>query len=228
MGEMDLLFDALNRSADGAYVIDADQRIVFWNAAAERMLGYGSAEVIGRPCHEVLQGRDDNNNVWCRMRCKVAVRSSKGDAVDTFTVCAQSSQGTPRWINVSILPFPVTTESGARLVVHLFRDGTVQKQQEALSNQILMAVQTLQLPVAGNPVPPVVAASQHDVMLTHRELQVLDLLARGMNTTAVAESLSISVSTTRNHIQNIFQKLQVHSRAQAVAYAFEHGLVSHQ
>ncbi len=56
---------------------------------------------------------------------------------------------------------------------------------------------------------------------------MLDRMTQGMSTKAIAESLSISVSTTRNHIQNIFQKLQVHSRAQAVAYAFEHGLVTH-
>lgn len=220
---MESLFDALNRSADGAYVIDADQRIVFWNASAERMLGYRSDEVVGRPCHEVLQGRDDDNKTWCRLRCRVAIQSSRGEAVDTFTVCAQSQAGSQRWINVSILPFPITSEDGSRLVVHLFRDGTLQKQQEALSNQILAAVQNLQRPQTaafGAPEPP----NPPDVVLTGREQQVLELLARGMNTKAVAESLSISVSTTRNHIQNIFQKLQVHSRAQAVAYAFEHGL----
>lgn len=226
-GEMEPLFDALNRSADGAYVIDADQRIVYWNAAAERMLGYRSIDVLGRLCHDVLQGRDDDNKAWCRLRCKVAIKSSRGDPVDTFTVCAQSSRGAPRWINVSILPFPVTSENGERLVVHLFRDSTLQKQHEALSNQILEAVQNLQQPQAGNaeltetfdlPVPE----------LTRRERQVLEQLARGLSTPEVAESLSISVSTTRNHVQNIFQKLQVHSRAQAVAYAFEHGLVPRQ
>ncbi|MEZ4771008.1 MAG: LuxR C-terminal-related transcriptional regulator [Caldilineales bacterium] len=222
---MEPLFDALNRSADGAYVIDADQRIVYWNAAAERLLGYRSDEVVGRPCHEVLQGRDDNNHAWCRLRCRVAVQSSRGEAVDTFTVCAQSRAGSPRWINVSILPFPVTSQDGARLVVHLFRDGTLQKQQEALSNQILAAVQNLQgTPTLNFELPG--PATLPQAALTPRELQVLDCMTQGMNTAAIAESLSISVSTTRNHIQNIFQKLQVHSRAQAVAYAFEHGLAS--
>lgn len=223
---MEPLFDALNRSADGAYVIDADQRIVYWNAAAERLLGYRSDEVIGRPCHEVLQGRDDSNKAWCRLRCRVAVLSSRGKAVDTFTVCAQSRTGSQRWINVSILPFPITSEDGARLVVHLFRDGTLQKQQEALSNQILAAVQNLQgIQTSIDAVPE--SATLPQAVLTQRELQVLERMAQGMSTKAIAESLSISVSTTRNHIQNIFQKLQVHSRSQAVAYAFEHGLVTH-
>ncbi len=223
---MESLFDALNRSTDGAYVIDADQRIVYWNAAAERMLGYRSDEVVGRPCHEVLQGRDDDNRAWCRLRCRVAVRSSRGEPVETFSVCAQPAFGAPRWINVSILPFPIASENGERLVVHLFRDGTQQKQQEALSNQILAAVQNLQgMQITRVAMPD--SATLPPVVLTQRELQVLDRMAQGMSTKAIAESLSISSSTTRNHIQNILQKLQVHSRAQAVAYAFEHGLVSH-
>jgi DNA-binding NarL/FixJ family response regulator len=51
-------------------------------------------------------------------------------------------------------------------------------------------------------------------------------LAQGFSTQQIVQALSISRSTTRNHIQNIYQKLEVHTRAQAVAYAFEHGLVS--
>lgn len=62
--------------------------------------------------------------------------------------------------------------------------------------------------------------------LTERELDVLMLLARGLSTADIAQSLSISSSTTRNHIQNIFQKLGVHSRSAAVAWAFEQGLVT--
>jgi DNA-binding NarL/FixJ family response regulator len=57
-------------------------------------------------------------------------------------------------------------------------------------------------------------------------MEVLHLLAQGFSTQQIVQALSISRSTTRNHIQNICQKLEVHTRAQAVAYAFEHGLVS--
>ena len=58
---MEPLFESLSRAADGAYVIDADQRIVYWNPAAERLLGYRAEDVLGRACHEVLRGRDDDN-----------------------------------------------------------------------------------------------------------------------------------------------------------------------
>jgi DNA-binding NarL/FixJ family response regulator len=61
--------------------------------------------------------------------------------------------------------------------------------------------------------------------LTDREREVLSLLAQGHNTRGIATALPISPSTARNHIQNILHKLHVHSRLEAVAYAFEHGLV---
>jgi DNA-binding CsgD family transcriptional regulator len=52
------------------------------------------------------------------------------------------------------------------------------------------------------------------------------LMAEGKSTERIAALLSISRPTARNHIQNIFQKLHVHSRAEAVAYAFQHGLLA--
>jgi PAS domain S-box-containing protein len=45
---MDKVLATLAQTADGVYALDQRQRIVFWNAAAERILGYHAEEVIGR------------------------------------------------------------------------------------------------------------------------------------------------------------------------------------
>ncbi|SHI99990.1 sensor domain-containing diguanylate cyclase [Halodesulfovibrio aestuarii] len=42
--------DVLHALADGVYVVDKEQKIIFWNKAAERLTGYGSAEVLGKKC----------------------------------------------------------------------------------------------------------------------------------------------------------------------------------
>jgi DNA-binding NarL/FixJ family response regulator len=60
--------------------------------------------------------------------------------------------------------------------------------------------------------------------LTDRELEVLTLMARGESNGAIADALTISVKTVRNHVSNIFNKLQVADRAQAVIRAREAGL----
>ena len=61
--------------------------------------------------------------------------------------------------------------------------------------------------------------------LTDRELQVLALAAGGRTNRQIASALVISEHTVRRHLQNIFAKLDVPSRAAATAYAYEHGLI---
>jgi DNA-binding NarL/FixJ family response regulator len=60
--------------------------------------------------------------------------------------------------------------------------------------------------------------------LTDRERDVLNLLARGLTNTAIAEKLYLSPKTVRNHVSNIFSKLQVSDRSQAVIKAREAGM----
>jgi len=60
--------------------------------------------------------------------------------------------------------------------------------------------------------------------LTERERELLALLAQGLTNAAIAERLSLSPKTVRNHVSNIFSKLQVVDRAQAIIRAREAGL----
>ncbi len=60
--------------------------------------------------------------------------------------------------------------------------------------------------------------------LTERERDVLKLIAQGLTNSAIAEQLLLSPKTVRNHISNIFSKLQVADRAEAIARAREAGM----
>jgi DNA-binding NarL/FixJ family response regulator len=60
--------------------------------------------------------------------------------------------------------------------------------------------------------------------LTDREREVLDLIAQGHNNAAIADRLTLSPKTVSNHVSNIFSKLQVADRAQAIIRAREAGL----
>lgn len=61
--------------------------------------------------------------------------------------------------------------------------------------------------------------------LTDRELEVLRLVARGLNNREVAKELFISENTVKNHVRNILEKLQLHSRMEAVMYAVREKLL---
>jgi DNA-binding NarL/FixJ family response regulator len=61
--------------------------------------------------------------------------------------------------------------------------------------------------------------------LTDRELEVLRLVARGLNNRDIARELFISENTVKNHVRNILEKLQLHSRMEAVMYAVREKLL---
>jgi len=207
-GEESNLDLALARAGDGAFAIPADGRIVLWNRAAERILGYTAREAIGRSCCELFVGRDDSGNRLCYKGCHVMALVKMGDPVQSFDMQTRTKAGRPVWINISILT--ASNGHGGPLTIHLFRDVTATKELLNLVNERLTA-----------PAPAV--DSNND--LTRRELEILRLVAGGSDTKAVAERLNVSPATVRNHVQNILGKLGVHSRLQAVAYATTHRLL---
>ncbi|MFI9330867.1 response regulator [Kitasatospora sp. NPDC052868] len=64
--------------------------------------------------------------------------------------------------------------------------------------------------------------------LTAREAEVLALIAEGLSNTEIARRLFVSPATVKTHINNLFAKTAVRDRAQAVAYAFRHGITGTQ
>jgi two-component system NarL family response regulator len=61
--------------------------------------------------------------------------------------------------------------------------------------------------------------------LTEREMEVLQLVAQGMNNRDIAKELFISENTVKNHVRNILEKLHLHSRMEAVVYAVREKLL---
>jgi len=203
------LDQALARAGDGAFAIGGDGRVVLWNRAAERILGYSTREAIGRLCCDVFVGQDDKGNRLCYQGCHVMTLVKLGESIQNFDMRTRTKAGRPVWLNISTLVMP-----GDRvpygMVIHIFRDVTASKELLALVHERLSA------PVDGD---------QAAVPLTRRELEILRLLAGGARTKILAERLHVSPATVRNHVQNIFGKMGVHSRLEAVAYANQRRLL---
>lgn len=64
--------------------------------------------------------------------------------------------------------------------------------------------------------------------LSPRELEVLQLLAQGQTNKQIADTLMIAEGTIKNHVATIYDKLKVNSRAEAVVWAWQHGLADHR
>jgi PAS domain S-box-containing protein len=219
---MDEILAVLSRTTDGVYAVDRDQCIIFWNTAAERMLGYPADEIIGRPCHEIFHGEPRPGCLHCQSNCPVMRAASRHESVPTYNLLSRTREGRPILLNVSvIIPLDGTSPYAT---IHLFRDATHQLQYETYVDQILCAAARL-------PNPQTTLAQQRPYAqsvyapLSPREKEVLNLLVQGQAAQKIAQTLCISYATVRNHLQKILHKLGVHSQREAVKLAMEHRLV---
>lgn len=222
------LFQALLRTRDGAFIMNEKNKIIFWNRAAEAILGYSAEEVEGKLCYEILGGLDEQGRTLCQRYCRLSIRADQGKTLPSIDVLAQTRSDQRRWINVTTLALSTDEPETGNMIVHLFRDANDHKNHEHFIETILEAARGLRdkgeqpgvFTPAAEPAP-----DPHFQRLTLREREVLHLLAHGLGTEEMADALSISPATTRNHVQHILDKLKVHTRLEAVAYAYQRGLI---
>lgn len=86
-----------------------------------------------------------------------------------------------------------------------------------------IALKTLKL--LRNPIDISNPKDQEIISLSKRETEVLEQLSKGLSYTIIADNLILSPSTIRKHIENIYKKLQVHSKIEAVQKAKDHNII---
>jgi PAS domain S-box-containing protein len=223
---MKRLFHSLSRTDDGAFVIDERHRIIFWNQAAKAILGYTAEEVAGLQCYEIMGGRDEQGRTLCQRFCRVATQAERGDVMPNRDVYVRTRSGEGCWLNVTTFAYASADQTIGQVIVHLFRDVTENKEYQQFVDHVLAASEQLQQNGKGSHKRvSTVAMRPQGSELTPREWQVLGLMAQGQGTGEMAVAMTVSTSTVRNHVQNILDKLGVHSRLGAIAYAYQNGLI---
>ncbi|MEM7087593.1 MAG: response regulator transcription factor [Bacteroidota bacterium] len=86
-----------------------------------------------------------------------------------------------------------------------------------------IALKTLKL--LRNPLSIENKEDKEEISLSKREVEVLEQLSKALSYTAIAKNLFLSPSTVRKHIENIYKKLQVHSKIEAVQKAKNHNII---
>jgi len=111
--------------------------------------------------------------------------------------------------------------SEKKAIVHLFHDLDHQEVDDKVLGQLVKVINRYQDIRHNNGAK----LESHQNTLTPREREILEFLADGHGTREIAQLLTISTITVRNHIQHILQKLQVHTRLEAVAVAIKNNLI---
>ena len=206
--------DVIARSGAAAFATDEKGRITIWNEGARGILGYPASNVLGKSCHEIVCGRDVFGNRFCDRQCAVMQMTDRHEAVRHFELDIRTESGEIVQTHVSIVVLP-GPRAGRYTMVHFIERVDRHREANALVRRILNeqhALPALRLAPADLPGP-------QSPSLTSREVQILRLLAEGTSTKGISDSLFISVTTTRNHVQNILRKLDVHSKLEAVSFA---------
>jgi PAS domain S-box-containing protein len=222
-GTVSRLFEALRNAADGAFVVDGNLRIVFWNKAAEAVLGFKGEDVTSKFCYQLLRGCDERRNMICKASCPVLRLTLKSLSVPNYDIQVTTKRGDNCWLNMSVFTYSMNNTNGNKMIVHLFRHLNQRKVNQKLLDHIAQVVRQYQdIPYASG-----VESEPRWEALTLREREILVHLAKGYGTSEIGELLYISHNTVRNHVQRILEKLQVHTRLEAVTYAIKNDLISY-
>jgi DNA-binding NarL/FixJ family response regulator len=158
----------------------------------------------------------------------VDVRLEQGDGVALVSRIARSDQ--------SCIPFVLTTSTEELDVSQALRAGAMgYALKETPLHELAAAIRLVMeggAYLSPQVVPAVVGfvragatplAHGHSEM-SEREIDVLRLVARGLDNNEIAASLNISAKTVKNHVSSIFSKLELDNRVQAAVFAVRHGL----
>ena len=193
------------------------------NEAFLQLCGYTRDEVLGRSILEL--------KMWSSREDRDALKRAENDlgSFRDLELHLQTKEGADRTILVSGEVIDLGDE---RANLKMFYDITDRKRTETqfvqavqevmtdtawFSRQVIERLALVRLGEGGKAAPV--------GELSKREREVLELVARGSSNEQIAQELGIAAQTVRNYISNIYDKIGVHSRAEAVVWARERGMV---
>lgn len=210
------LFESLVHSPDPVFATDSRLNIIFWNLSCERLFGFTDDEIVGGLCANSLVGCDAFGNRYCSEHCPVTQMAARGETIRHFGLRLRAKDGRMIPMDVSVLHLAVRPPDHF-VLAHILKPSEPQSHATESPRE------------APPPRPMLVSARESPDArarkLTTREVEVLGMLAAGRSTPEISGRLHISNLTARNHIQNILEKLEVHSKAEAVAFAFQQRIV---
>ena len=204
--------DVFEQSTDAVFGIDTEGTIRYTNSAFEQLLGYPADELCGCSCACVLCGTDSNGRVFCGPDCPIPKSVNGQPGICDFDLVVVRANGDSILVNIgaSYIPHPQQA---------IYADVAVFFSMRQVNPQRMLQRMAMVLPKK-----TATSVKTGYCRLTSREKEVLALAADGMTTRQIASQLFIRQQTVRAHFKNIYPKLGVNSRNEAIIYALKQSL----
>lgn len=207
------LGEVFKQSTDAVFGIDATGMIRFANSTFEKLLGYSHNQLCGSQCAEVLCGTDIHGKAFCGRHCPIPKTVTTRPSISDFDLVIKRADGDNVLVNIGANYIPAQSREDAGLVDVFFTMRRV--------NPLRMLQRMAMIPAEASDTN----TTQERTRLTSRETEILGLATRGMQTPQIAHHLSVSTHTIRSHFKNIYPKLGVNSRVEAVIAAMQYKLL---
>lgn len=205
--------EIVSRSSVAAVATDRANRVLTTNALARDLFGWSNEESLhGEEFFDLIDARDGFGNHLQGDAFDFHGMIARGESISGFELLVASASGNSPRTAVSVVVL-FGGEVRADRVVYLLRPVLRRRRADEAIERIL----------AGSPVPASASGRppRANGGLTTRQCEVLRCVADGLGNHDIARTLGISVYTVRSHLREIFRKLGVHSRTQAVKAAFQ-------
>ena len=214
---MNKTYELFEHGTDAVFGTNADGHIRYLNRTCEKLLRISLSDMKGRKCADLLCGHDLQGNKVCGDHCTIPKTiGDKNQAVRDYDLMVKRADGDSILVNIGINYIPANCRGKDDDITAFFslRRINCQRLLQRMHNESSrMAARNREF---GN------------FKLTSREAEILGLAANGLKASQIAQRLSISKVTVGNHFKNIYPKIGVHSRVEAVSFALRNNLIQHR
>jgi DNA-binding CsgD family transcriptional regulator len=205
-------------TGDAAFVVSLDCQFLAWGSRAQRLFGFGPAEVLGRYCYDVMPACDSSGQCVCSVNCPLvtAARFGYSPAPSEVRICAKGDRSI--WVRVSSIVLRAAPSTVCAILV-LASDISRYKLAEELVCWLASRLDEPDAPDACRESYATDMLRSAFPDLTPREAEVLWAAVAGEDYHEIASSLGMQPATARNYLQRVLGKLGVHSQRRAVLKA---------
>jgi len=204
---MHVLNKIFSKTTDAVFASDASGQIIYANKSFLYLCNRSLSDILGHPCYEMVQAQTLNGENFCRPDCPIVQATKRNDSIEHFDLMIPQLNSADVWVNIGVLFAPAEWQPAK--VIFTVRPFSVHRILDRFSSSQKLTTQS----------------KTNDHKLTRRQQQIIRLLAQSSDARTIADTLHISYATVRNHINNIYHKLGIHSRAEVISYAYDNGFI---